>query len=86
MFPATVPLQSALGGIIGFVTVIFLLLAIALVYSSVVIIRPYQKGAYTVLGTYRGVLDQGIHFIYPFVSDVTRFDMADSGSTGTTSS
>ncbi|MBV0901508.1 SPFH domain-containing protein [Haloarcula salina] len=75
MFPATVPLQSALGGIIGFVTVIFLLLAIALVYSSVVIIRPYQKGAYTVLGTYRGVLDQGIHFIYPFVSDVTRFDM-----------
>ncbi|MFB6223836.1 MAG: SPFH domain-containing protein [Haloarcula sp.] len=73
MFPATAPLQ--LGGVIGFVTVIFLLLAIALVYSSVVIIRPYQKGAYTVLGTYRGVLDQGIHFIYPFVSDVTRFDM-----------
>ncbi|WP_336336974.1 SPFH domain-containing protein [Haloarcula brevis] len=73
MFPAT-PLQG-LGGLIGFVTVIFLLLAIALVYSSVVIIRPYQKGAYTVLGTYRGVLDQGIHFIYPFVSDVTRFDM-----------
>ncbi|MEF8827671.1 MAG: SPFH domain-containing protein [Haloarcula sp.] len=73
MFPATAPLQ--LGGIVGFVTVIFLLLAIALVYSSVVIIRPYQKGAYTVLGTYRGVLDQGIHFIYPFVSDVTRFDM-----------
>jgi regulator of protease activity HflC (stomatin/prohibitin superfamily) len=72
MFPAT-PLQP--GGLIGFVTVIFLLLAIALVYSSVVIIRPYQKGAYTVLGTYRGVLDQGIHFIYPFVSDVTRFDM-----------
>ncbi|GGN85039.1 MULTISPECIES: SPFH domain-containing protein [Haloarcula] len=73
MFPAIVPLQ--IGGIIGFVTVIFLLLAIALVYSSVVIIRPYQKGAYTVLGTYRGILDQGIHFIYPFVSDVTRFDM-----------
>ena len=73
MFPATAPLQP--GGLIGFVTVTFLLIAIALVYSSVVIIRPYQKGAYTVLGTYRGVLDQGIHFIYPFVSDVTRFDM-----------
>ncbi|MDQ2073068.1 SPFH domain-containing protein [Haloarcula sp. NS06] len=73
MSPAIAPLQP--GGLIGFVTVIFLLIAIALVYSSVVIIRPYQKGAYTVLGTYRGVLDQGIHFIYPFVSDVTRFDM-----------
>ncbi|MFC7020084.1 MULTISPECIES: SPFH domain-containing protein [Haloarcula] len=74
MFPALVPLQL-LGGIIGFVTVVLLIMAIALVYSSVVIIRPYQKGAYTVLGTYRGILDQGIHFIYPFVSDVTRFDM-----------
>ncbi|WP_324759178.1 SPFH domain-containing protein [Haloarcula sp. GH36] len=74
MLPALVPLQI-LGGVIGFVAVVFLLIAIALVYSSVVIIRPYQKGAYTVLGTYRGVLDQGIHFIYPFVSDVTRFDM-----------
>jgi len=73
MFPALAPLQ--LGGVISFVAVIFLLLAIALVYSSVVIIRPYQMGAYTVLGTYRGLLDQGIHFIYPFVSDVTRFDM-----------
>ena len=74
MFPALVPLQL-LGGIIGFVTVVLLIMVIALVYSSVVIIRPYQKGAYTVLGTYRGILDQGIHFIYPFVSDVTRFDM-----------
>ena len=63
------------GGGIAFVAVIFLLLAVALVYSSIVIIRPYQKGAYTVLGSYRGLLDQGIHFVYPFVSDVTRFDM-----------
>ncbi|MFC6862255.1 SPFH domain-containing protein [Halomicroarcula sp. GCM10025817] len=75
MFPALVPLQSLVGGLLGFVTVVLLIMAIALVYSSVVIIRPYQKGAYTVLGTYRGILDQGIHFIYPFVSDVTRFDM-----------
>ncbi|WP_276272308.1 SPFH domain-containing protein [Haloarcula litorea] len=75
MLPALTPLQSLTGGLVGFVTVVLLLIAIALVYSSVVIIRPYQKGAYTVLGTYRGILDQGIHFIYPFVSDVTRFDM-----------
>jgi len=71
-----VPLQSFLaGGVFVFVTMVLLVLAIAVAYSSVVIIRPYQKGAYTVLGTYRGILDQGIHFIYPFVSDVTRFDM-----------
>ena len=75
MSPALVPLQLLAGGLFVFVAMVFLALAIALAYSSVVIIRPYQKGAYTVLGTYRGILDQGIHFIYPFVSDVTRFDM-----------
>ncbi len=80
MSPALVPLQLLQGGLFAgglfvFVAMVFLALAIALAYSSVVIIRPYQKGAYTVLGTYRGILDQGIHFIYPFVSDVTRFDM-----------
>src|SRR6056297_2036996 len=80
MSPALASLQLLQGGLLAggvfvFVAMVFLVLAIALVYSSVVIIRPYQKGAYTVLGTYRGVLDQGIHFIYPFVSDVTRFDM-----------
>jgi len=80
MSPASVPLQLLQGGLLQggifvFVAMVFLVLAIAVAYSSVVIIRPYQKGAYTVLGTYRGILDQGIHFIYPFVSDVTRFDM-----------
>jgi len=75
MFPPLVPLQILAGGLFVFVAMVFLVLAIAVAYSSVVIIRPYQKGAYTVLGTYRGILDQGIHFIYPFVSDVTRFDM-----------
>ena len=80
MSPALLPLQLLQGGLFAgglfvFVAMVFLALAIALAYSSVVIIRPYQKGAYTVLGTYRGILDQGIHFIYPFVSDVTRFDM-----------
>jgi len=73
--PTLYPLQLLEGGIFVFVTMVFLALAIAVAYSSFVIIRPYQKGAYTVLGTYRGILDQGIHFIYPFVSDVTRFDM-----------
>src|SRR6056297_689923 len=76
MIAPLIPLQGFLaGGVFVFVTMVLLVLAIAVAYSSVVIIRPYQKGAYTVLGTYRGILDQGIHFIYPFVSDVTRFDM-----------
>ncbi|WP_225333414.1 SPFH domain-containing protein [Halomicrobium urmianum] len=74
MLPS-VALQGGAGLGLGLIAVVLLLLAIAVVYSSIVIIRPYQQGAYTVLGSYRGLLDQGIHFIYPFVSDVTRFDM-----------
>ena len=75
MTTALVPLQLLGASLFVFVAMVVLVLAIAVAYSSFVIIRPYQKGAYTVLGTYRGILDQGIHFIYPFVSDVTRFDM-----------
>ena len=70
----SVVLQAGGAGI-AFVGVVLLLLVIALVYSSIVIIRPDQQGAYTVLGSYRELFDQGIHFTWPFVSDVTRFDM-----------
>jgi regulator of protease activity HflC (stomatin/prohibitin superfamily) len=73
MVPTVVLQAGGLGiGITGFV---LLILAILVAYKSVVIIRPYQQGAYTVLGSYRGLFEQGIHFMWPFVSDVTRFDM-----------
>jgi len=71
---AAVPLQNVTSGAM-FVVVVLLLLVVAVVYSSIVIIKPYEQGAYTVLGSYRGLLDAGIHFIYPFVSDVRRFDL-----------
>ena len=71
---SAVPLQAFTGPAM-FVVVVLLLLVVAVVYSSIVIIKPYEQGAYTVLGSYRGLLDAGIHFIYPFVSDVRRFDL-----------
>jgi regulator of protease activity HflC (stomatin/prohibitin superfamily) len=71
---APVPLQ-----ILGFGSIVlgilFLILAIAIVSQAIVIVQPYEKKAYTVLGSYRGLLDGGIHFVYPFVSATTTFDM-----------
>ncbi len=71
MIPTPVVLQGSL----TLVAIVLLAIAVAVVYSSIVIIQPYEQGAYAVLGSYRGLLDQGIHFVWPFVSDVTRFDM-----------
>jgi regulator of protease activity HflC (stomatin/prohibitin superfamily) len=70
-----VVLQSFLGLGTIVLGLFFLILAIAVVANSVVIVQPYQKKAYTVLGSYRGLLDAGIHFVWPFVSGTTTFDM-----------
>jgi regulator of protease activity HflC (stomatin/prohibitin superfamily) len=71
---APVPLQVlGLGSIL--LGLLFLVLAIAVVSQAIVIVQPYEKKAYTVLGSYRGLLDAGIHFVYPFVSATTTFDM-----------
>jgi len=53
---------------------IFLIIAIA-VYKAVVIVDAYEKKALTVLGEYKGLLDPGINFVPPFVSNTTTFDM-----------
>jgi regulator of protease activity HflC (stomatin/prohibitin superfamily) len=70
-----VVLQSfiSLGTIV--IGLFFLVMALAVVANSVVIVQPYEKKAYTVLGSYRGLLDDGIHLVWPFVSSTTRFDM-----------
>jgi regulator of protease activity HflC (stomatin/prohibitin superfamily) len=76
MAPLLAPvLQTFLGFgtvVVGFLV---LLLAIAVVAKSVVIVQAYEKKAYTVFGEYRGLLEPGIKFVWPFVSDTTTFDM-----------
>ena len=68
------PLQ--LGGTV-FPVVALLLLAIAVVavYQSVEIVNAYEKRALTVFGEYRRLLEPGISFIPPFVSQTYTFDM-----------
>ncbi|QCJ47517.1 MULTISPECIES: SPFH domain-containing protein [Haloprofundus] len=68
-------LQTGLGIPILFVGVLFLLLAVLVVFQSVEIVQAYEKRALTVFGEYRKLLEPGINFIPPFVSRTYRFDM-----------
>ncbi|RRJ32204.1 SPFH domain-containing protein [Halocatena pleomorpha] len=43
--------------------------------SAVEIVRAYEKRALSVVGEYRGLLDPGLHFVPPFVSQTYRFDL-----------
>ncbi|MFB6205306.1 MAG: SPFH domain-containing protein [Haloglomus sp.] len=49
--------------------------AIAAVSSSVQIVQAYEKRALTVFGAFERLLDPGIHFVYPFITDTYQFDM-----------
>ncbi len=63
------------GGVIPLVLLVVLLLVIVTVYSSVEIVRAYEKRAYTRFGKYVGLLEPGITFVWPFVSKTYAFDM-----------
>jgi regulator of protease activity HflC (stomatin/prohibitin superfamily) len=67
------PLQST--GTIPIVGLVILAIVIVVAYSSIAIVRPYEKHAYTVFGSYRGLLEAGPNFVVPFVSETISFDM-----------
>ena len=57
------------------IAVILFLLAVVTAYNSVVIVRAYEKRAYTRFGKYQGLLEPGLNFVLPFVTKTYRFDM-----------
>jgi regulator of protease activity HflC (stomatin/prohibitin superfamily) len=68
-----VPLQlGAVGGVVG---VLFLLVVVVAVWQAVEIVDATEKKALTVFGEYRKLLEPGINFIPPFVSQTHAFDM-----------
>jgi regulator of protease activity HflC (stomatin/prohibitin superfamily) len=54
---------------------IVILVGVYALYSSVVIVRAYEKRAHTVLGDYRELLEPGLNIVPPFISKTYRFDM-----------
>ncbi len=73
MIPDVV-LQS--GGDIGaLIAVVLFLIAVVTAYQSIVIVRAYEKQAYTRFGKFQGLLEPGPNFVLPFVTKTYTFDM-----------
>ncbi|SDQ61959.1 SPFH domain-containing protein [Natronobacterium texcoconense] len=70
-----VPLQADVGDPLLFVGALVLVLVVATVWSMVEIVDAYDRGALTVFGEYRKLLEPGLNIIPPFVSRVYTFDM-----------
>ncbi|WP_049914684.1 SPFH domain-containing protein [Haloterrigena salina] len=75
MVVETLPLQSAVEGALLLVGALVLLVVIAALLSAIEIVDAYEKRALTVFGEYRKLLEPGINFVPPFVSNTYRFDM-----------
>ncbi|WP_049919984.1 SPFH domain-containing protein [Halobiforma nitratireducens] len=67
------PMQA--GGALLFVGALVLVVVIAALLSAIEIVDAYEKRALTVFGEYRKLLEPGINFVPPFVSNTYRFDM-----------
>ncbi len=72
MVPETVLQTEAAGSLIAG---ILFILAVITAYKSIVIVRAYEKRAYTRFGKYQGLLEPGPNFVLPFVTKTYTFDM-----------
>ena len=62
-------------GVLQLVAVVLFLIAVVTAYQSIVIVRAYEKRAYTRFGKYQGLLEPGPNFVLPFVTKTYTFDM-----------
>ncbi|RQG97956.1 SPFH domain-containing protein [Natrarchaeobius chitinivorans] len=69
-----IPMQTT-GGALLFLGALALVVVLAALLSAVEIVDAYEKRALTVFGEYRKLLEPGINFVPPFVSNTYRFDM-----------
>ncbi|WP_226040274.1 SPFH domain-containing protein [Natrinema sp. DC36] len=69
-----VPMQTA-GAALLVVGALVLVVVIAALLSAIEIVNAYEKRALTVFGEYRKLLEPGINFVPPFVSNTYAFDM-----------
>ncbi|WP_049922776.1 SPFH domain-containing protein [Halopiger djelfimassiliensis] len=68
------PMQAT-GGALLFIGALVFVVVIAALLSAIEIVDAYEKRALTVFGEYRKLLEPGINFVPPFVSNTYRFDM-----------
>jgi regulator of protease activity HflC (stomatin/prohibitin superfamily) len=68
-------LQTGGSEVFQLVAVVLFLIAVVTAYQSIVIVRAYEKRAYTRFGKYQGLLEPGPNFVLPFVTKTYTFDM-----------
>jgi len=68
-------LQTGGAGILELVAIVVFLIAVVTAYQSIVIVRAYEKRAYTRFGKYQGLLEPGPNLVLPFVTKTYTFDM-----------
>ncbi|MHC3439753.1 SPFH domain-containing protein [Natrialbaceae archaeon A-gly3] len=68
-------LQADPGSVGLIIGALVLVVVLAALMSAIEIVDAYEKRALTVLGEYRKLLEPGINFVPPFVSNTYRFDM-----------
>jgi regulator of protease activity HflC (stomatin/prohibitin superfamily) len=67
--------MQATGGALLLVGALVLVVVIAALLSAIEIVDAYEKRTLTVFGEYRKLLEPGINFVPPFVSNTYAFDM-----------
>ncbi|SDJ77353.1 Regulator of protease activity HflC, stomatin/prohibitin superfamily [Halovenus aranensis] len=65
----------ATGSAGGLIAAILFVLVVVTAYKSIVIVRAYEKRAYTRFGKYQGLLEPGPNIVLPFVTKTYTFDM-----------
>ena len=75
MLPEVVLQDASTADIVALVAIVLFLIAVVTAYQSIVIVRAYEKRAYTRFGKYQGLLEPGPNFVLPFVTKTYTFDM-----------
>ncbi len=60
--------------VIGVIVFFIVLLLVILLSLTVRIVKPWERGIYVFLGKFRGVLNPGLHIVWPF-AQIYRLDM-----------
>jgi regulator of protease activity HflC (stomatin/prohibitin superfamily) len=68
-------LSVSAGDTLTLVAIVVFAIAVVTAWQSVVIVRAYEKRAYTRFGKYQGLLEPGPNLVLPFVTKTYTFDM-----------
>ena len=76
LFPMWIPdLRAQLEGLWLALAILGIFAVMAIIGAALRIIQPYQQGLYIRLGNFKRVLDPGVNFVAPLISQVIKMDL-----------